>query len=92
MGNSTDTTVYAVHTITVKQGQLSISFSGTYDLVKTYQTTSCSWVITPSGSAGFTPIIPSHSDRSNLRGALVRKQCRRKFNFNAPIRKKHRAF
>lgn len=49
----TDTTVYAVHTITVKRGQLTISFSGTYDLVKTYQTTSCSWVIT-SGTGVFT--------------------------------------
>jgi hypothetical protein len=27
-------------------GQLFITFSGTYDLVKTFQTTSCSWVIT----------------------------------------------
>ena len=53
---STDTTVYAVHTITVKRGQLTISFSGTYDLVKTYQTTSCSWVIT-SGTGVFTGMM-----------------------------------
>ena len=46
VGQSTDTTVYAVHTITGRRGQLTISFSGTYDLVKTYQTTSCSWLIT----------------------------------------------
>jgi hypothetical protein len=52
----TDTTVYAVHTITVGRGQLTISFSGTYDLVKTYQTTSCSWVIT-SGTGVFTGMM-----------------------------------
>ena len=43
---TTDTTVYAVHTITGQKGDLFITFSGTYDLVKTYQTTSCNWVIT----------------------------------------------
>ena len=51
VGKSTDTTVYAVHTITVRRGQLTISFSGTYDLVKTYQTTSCSWLITGGNGA-----------------------------------------
>jgi hypothetical protein len=56
VGKSTDTTVYAVHTITVKQGTLSISFSGTYDLVKTFQTTSCSWVIT-GGTGVFTGMM-----------------------------------
>lgn len=56
VGKSTDTTVYAVHTITVKRGQLTISFSGTYDLVKTYQTTSCSWVIT-SGTGAYAGMM-----------------------------------
>jgi hypothetical protein len=41
-----DTTVYALHTITGQKGQLFITFSGTYDLVKTFQTTSCHWAIT----------------------------------------------
>ncbi|HEV3310728.1 MAG TPA: hypothetical protein VG815_09435 [Chloroflexota bacterium] len=43
---TSDTTVYAVHTITGRHGALFITFSGTYDLVNTYQTTSCDWVIT----------------------------------------------
>jgi hypothetical protein len=50
---STDDTVYAVHTITGKRGDLFITFSGTYDLVKTYQTTSCDWVIT-GGTGAYT--------------------------------------
>jgi hypothetical protein len=41
----TDTTVYAVHTVTGEQGQFFITFSGTYDLVKTYQG-SGTWVVT----------------------------------------------
>ncbi|HZS86581.1 MAG TPA: hypothetical protein VFE42_03710 [Chloroflexota bacterium] len=47
----TDTTVYAIHTITGQKGQMFITFSGTYDLVKTYRTTSCTWVIT--GGTGY---------------------------------------
>jgi hypothetical protein len=42
---TTDTTVYALHTITGEKGQIFITFSGTYDLVKTYQG-SGTWVIT----------------------------------------------
>ena len=43
---TTDTTVYAVHTLTGKHGNLFITYSGTYDFVKTYQLTGGSWVIT----------------------------------------------
>jgi hypothetical protein len=42
---STLSTVYAVHTIAGTKGQIFITFSGTYDLVKTY-TGSGTWVIT----------------------------------------------
>jgi hypothetical protein len=42
---TTDTMVYAVHTITGQKGQLFITFSGTYDLAKTYQGNGA-WVIT----------------------------------------------
>jgi hypothetical protein len=47
---TTDDTVYAVHTITGKHGDLFITFSGTYDLVKTFQG-SGTWVITGGTSA-----------------------------------------
>ena len=43
---TTDTTVYAVHTLTGKHGSMSITYSGTYDFVHTYQLTGGSWVIT----------------------------------------------
>jgi hypothetical protein len=53
--NTPDTTVYAAHTISGQKGQLFITFSGTYDLVKTYQTTSCNWVIT-GGTGAYSGI------------------------------------
>jgi hypothetical protein len=43
---TTDTTGYAVHTLTGKHGSLFITYSGTYDFVHTYQTTGATWVIT----------------------------------------------
>jgi len=51
----TDTTVYAIHTNTGQKGQIFITFSGTYDLVKTFQTTSCNWVIT-GGTGAYTGV------------------------------------
>ena len=43
---TTDTTGYAVHTLTGKHGSIFITYSGTYDFVKTYQSTGGTWVIT----------------------------------------------
>lgn len=42
---TTDTSIYAVHTLTLRHGSIFITFSGTYDLVKTF-VGSGSWVIT----------------------------------------------
>lgn len=51
---STLSTVYAVHTVTGQKGQFWITFSGTYDLVNTYQG-SGTWVIT-GGTGAYTGV------------------------------------
>jgi hypothetical protein len=45
VNGGTLSTVYAIHTVTGQKGQFFITFSGTYDFVKTYQG-SGTWVIT----------------------------------------------
>jgi hypothetical protein len=43
---TTDTSGMAVHTLTGKHGSMVITYTGTYDFVKTYQSTGATWVIT----------------------------------------------
>ena len=63
---TTDTTVYAVHTLTGKHGSMSITYSGTYDFVKTYQLTGGSWVIT----GGTGAYVGAHGEGTGTASAV----------------------
>ena len=63
---TTDTTVYAVHTLTGKHGNLFITYSGTYDFVTTYQLTGGSWVIT----GGTGAYVGAHGEGTGTASAV----------------------